>query len=214
MYSLLQNVKNISGWAYKYLSKADEEKQCDTKTRYKWEVILNKEIPDNSWRDMYYTVKKLTLSTKLRSFQFRLTNRILVTNVQLQLWKIKSSNTCTFCNKYSEDYVHLFVNCQKVRSILWYPLSKWLSYFCNIDLDIDEYKIIFNQYKDSFPAMVNTIILITKHYIYVKRCLQDRLHFVELIQTISDYKNLESIIAYRNQKSKKHKAKWLMYDCV
>ena len=62
--------------------------------------------------------------------------------------------------------------------------------------------------------MVNTIILITKQFIYVKRCLKQNLQFVELAMVINRMKNVEAYIAKKNGTMNKHNKKWLMYDLV
>ena len=77
----------------------------------------------------YKQTGRLTLSTKLRSFQYRLINFAIVTNVQLCKWKVKDSPKCTFCNDKEETYLHLFAQCQTVHNYLWMPLQKWLNYF-------------------------------------------------------------------------------------
>ena len=144
-------------------------------------------------------IKKVTLSTKLRSFQYRLINFALITNVQLSDWKIVAVNTCTFCSKYPEHYLHLFCHCTHVVNKIWKSLRKWLKYFCNIDLELEPQEIIFSCYKDSFQDMVNVIILIMKHFIYVQRCLKGRLEFVALVSKITNYQMLEHFIAKKTR---------------
>ena len=134
--------------------------RTDDKYRYKWEVIS-----DKTWNQHLNNVSKLTLSTKLRSFQYRLINFALTTNRELYRWKMKALPLCYFCGKYEETYTHIFMQCELVQKRIWRPLSRWLDYYCNITLDIDAYEYIFSVYKDVFSSMVNTIILIVKQYL-------------------------------------------------
>ena len=185
-----------------------------TNCRSKWEIELDEEISDVMWVKNTTQLNKLTLSTKLRSFQYRLTNRALVTNIQLCRWAIKTSPKCHFCGLYDESYTHLLVHCHIVKRSIWFLLTKWLDYFCNINLDVSAQQIIFNEYKEAFALMVNMIILIAKQYIYAKKCLNQKLCFVKLIENITQMKNLEGFIAKRNKNIEKHERKWCMYDRI
>ena len=115
-----------------------------------------------------------------------------------------------------EKTVHLFVKCPVVQSHIWAPLRRWLKYYCNVELGNEnvEYEILFNRYKDSFQLMINTIILIVKQFIYAKKCLIQKLNFLELVSAITRMKNVEEYIAKKNGKIQKHNKKWLMYDQV
>ena len=48
-------------------------------------------------------IYKVTNVTKYRSFQYRLLQRGLVTNIQLYKWDIVEDNLCTFCHQEVED---------------------------------------------------------------------------------------------------------------
>ena len=157
---------------------------------------------------------RLTQCTKLRSFQYRLLNNALTTNVNLQQWRIQSNSDCTFCKDHVETVLHLLVECVMVKTVIWKPLQQWLNYFCYVDLTLEAHTLILNDYKDSFPDMVNTIILITKQYIYAARCLNEQLSFPKLISKIHLYKMIEKVIANRNRSVEKIKNKWQMYDKV
>ena len=183
------------------------------KKRFQWEKDLNIEINDSKWEKMYTHVYELTESTKLRFFQYRLLNRSLTTNIHVSKWLQGQDQFCTFCKKVPENYVHLFFSCEIIRKI-WSALSKWLRYFCYIDLEIDESQLLLNLYKDSFKNMTNTIILITKQYIYRCKCYKSKPIFQELIAEITHYKKIEKYIAVKKNKVNNFKKKWLMYDKV
>lgn len=86
--------------------------------RLKWQMILDTPL----WiQDIMKVVKKLRIITndaKLRSYQFKLLMHAVVTNIQLQKWKIIQSDRCTFCNEYAKSLKHLFWECDKVK-IIW-----------------------------------------------------------------------------------------------
>ena len=192
----------------------EEEKiPGNDKAKIKWEIDFNLEINDTIWSKSMSQVMQTTNCSKLRLFQFRLTNRYLVTNVHRNKWDSTVTSNCYFCNQEKEDYVHLFVECKIVKK-LWTSLKKWLKYFFNVDLEICPYDIILNKYRDAFQCMTNTIILISKQYIYATKCLGNTLSFQQLIRQISRYKGLEETQAKKRDTLNKHENKWLMYDTV
>ena len=67
----------------------------------------------------------LTNVPKYRSFQYRLLQRGLVTNVQLYKWKIIESDACYFCKQSSEDLSHLMYFCPIVQE-LWAQMHQYL----------------------------------------------------------------------------------------
>ena len=83
-----------------------------------------------------------------------------------------------------------------------------LDCYCYINIDIeDTFEILFNQYKGSFLNMVNTIYPIIKNYIYVKRCLGEKIVFSEAIQAVNDLKNVKEFIAKHKNELQQHKSK-------
>lgn len=50
---------------------------------------------------------------KFRDFQFKINNRILVTNTFLYKTKKITNILCSYCQKEAESIFHLFVNCEK-----------------------------------------------------------------------------------------------------
>ena len=185
----------------------------DSKARLKWESELDLELYDPLWGNLYRDVVKLTLSTKLRCFQYRIINRYLVTNVIISKWHENIKADCTFCNQEIETIRHLLVDCESVKK-LWSTLKTWLNHFCALTINLTPYEIIFNKYKGAFAPLVNTLILITKYYIYVQRCLNKKLNFYELITAIEKYKKVEFVVAWKENKLKKCRYKWCLYDMI
>ena len=119
-----------------------------------------------------------------------------------------------FVKKERETVTHMLITCEVVKKAIWLPLIKWLDYFCYIQMNLDVYEIIFNNYKDSFSTLVNSIIVLTKQYIYATRCLGNKLSFTQLTVKIHDLREIEKMIAKRNGNMVKHTAKWNMYDML
>ena len=106
----------------------------NTIKRAKWEALLDYEISDRFWKDIYHKARKLMNCTKLRFFQYKLLNGYVITNVIRAKWDKtkKISPKCTLCKQEDETILHLLVECLETQKI-WKALSKWLNYFCNID---------------------------------------------------------------------------------
>ena len=51
---------------------------------------------------------------KLRDFQFKINNQILVTNTFLFKIKKKEINVCSYCNQDAESIAHLLFYCETV----------------------------------------------------------------------------------------------------
>ena len=83
-----------------------------------------------------------------------------------------------------------------------------MAYFCALQTNLSPEIILFNGYKGPYPEMVNTIILIVKYYVYVQRCLKEKLNFLGVIKSIEKYKKIEEIAAKKLGKLGKHNRKW------
>ena len=203
---LKDNVK-CTKIVYDYLV---EKKIDDKVNRLKWERDLNCEISDKNWEGIHCSTIKLTKCTKLRYFQYRITNRYLTTNMTVSKWA-NVDQKCGFCKDKVESIEHLFVNCIKVKK-LWQALAKWLNYFCFIPFTVEPYPVIFNDYKCEYADMVNTIVLLTKHYIYVQKCYNEPLSFVGFIRKITQYKNMEIFNSKKHGNILKVQYKWCMFE--
>ena len=92
----------------------------------KWEKMLNKEIPLERFISGLEESCICTNITKYRSFQFRLMHHAIITNIQLEKWKLKESRMCSFCAREPETYLHLFIWCPKVARI-WLQLEQFMA---------------------------------------------------------------------------------------
>ena len=70
-------------------------------------------------------IYKITNVAKYRSFQYKLLQRGLVTDIQLAKWGIAQSELCNFCSEKTETVAHILFECSEVQS-LWYQLQKYL----------------------------------------------------------------------------------------
>ena len=63
-------------------------------------------------------IPKVTIFTKIRSFQYKFALRAIVTNVRLCKYKIATVDCCTFCCKNVETLYHLFYGCEKNTRVM------------------------------------------------------------------------------------------------
>ena len=119
-------------------------------------------INDYDWK-LYNSSIKGTKEVKLADFQYKINNKILVTNSFLFKIKKINNNGCSYCSEHGETIEHLFLNCTKVK-YFWNNLQDWLSINCNIILNFDEKSLIFSSQKQR--STKNYIICLAKYYIY------------------------------------------------
>ena len=148
-------------------------------------------------------INKTTISVKLRSFQYRLLVFAIITNVHMFYYKIRENKLCTFCNNYDETIKHLFFECKKVE-LIWRKISQLI----NKGIDLRYETIVFNSVTQRDNAVENCILLITKHYIYRSRCLNERLSYEACKKYIKEYHDIEEQIAYQKDKHQLHALKW------
>ena len=176
----------------------------------KWGKDLGQDFSVNlqefhkSFRDIY----KLTNVSKYRSFQYRLMQRGLITNIQLCKWGIKSSDQCNLCKSAIESLTHLFVECDRVQ-VLWRETEQYIArrFKCQ-DMSFCAYNVLFDCIVPNKKHVANFICLLTKQFIYRQRCLDGNTSFVALKREIEKVENIEKYIAIKNNKLSVHIKKW------
>lgn len=181
-------------------------------TKLLWEQDFDCLIEDSKWFQLSKMLFKITPCVKLRLFQYKITQRCLITNIHLFHYGIKDSKLCTFCNRYTETIVHLFWDCPVVRNF-WTQVERYLQEHCyedRFDLNSSQMamRMLFNKVVSNPVDYLNTIILIAKRYIYVARCATDPLSLHACLNSILKYKKTELYVAAQNHKMDKYNAKW------
>ena len=104
----------------------------------KWRKDINlppKEIIN--WKVAYQTSFQCTKSSKLITFNFKLLHRRLPTNCFLKKVGLRDDDKCSFCNKETENLIHLFWRCEKTKNF-WDSLFKWMQ-SCQLSLGEHNY---------------------------------------------------------------------------
>ena len=173
----------------------------------KWETVLSMDIPYQRFMDTFGDINKVTNVTKLRSFQYRLIQRALVTNIQLKKWKIKDSDSCSFCNQGVESIVHLFIYCPSVAN-LWIKIEEFMNKYSKEKIHFSVDTVFFNKFISSAGHIKNAICLITKFFIYQQKCLGNELRPKVCEQYIRTIESYERYYAIKQNRLHKHLRKW------
>ena len=138
------------------------------------------------------SIYRVTNVPRLRSFQYRLMQCGITTNVQLEKWELFPTNLCYYCKKEKETLVHLFCECTEIRPI-WYEIFMWLQGQYSVQqLNTSNEAIIFNQICNK-GSVANFVCLLFKQYVYKQKCLKKVTHFTafkEYVNHIQMWKNI------------------------
>ena len=199
--------KGLANKIYKYIS--DDIMLVHYKY-IKWKQDIGENFCDGilDFGELHRDIYRITNVPKYRSFQYRLLQRGLVTNIQLTEWKMIESDLCSYCCKHRETVVHLFVECEVVMTI-WEKLMDYVQEIYGTQkYELNPKAIITNYIIEPKQHIVNFWCLITKQYIYRQRCLKKHLNFSSLKVQIENIRTIEKYIAIKNGKMAIHKKKW------
>jgi hypothetical protein len=186
-------------------------KTCSTLNRNeeKWnERGLN--IEKNDWNKYYQLPYITTIESKLRSFQYHILKRSLVTNTFLHMCNIIEDNKCDFCKEEPETLEHLFFEC-RVTKKFWNDVSGVLPKKTSLNKYLCKRNVMCGILNPE-NKIVNHLYLLVKCYIYINQCLKKRLHVQPFIYFVQEHYKIEEDIAFRRGKSIKNEQKWrIMY---
>ena len=206
----IESRRGLSRRVYKYIS---EDATILNNKFVKWSQELGEDICEGGvygFAKIHSKMYKVTNVIKFRSFQYRLLQRGLVTNVQLYKWGIVSSPLCFFCLETTETVVHIMTSCSVIKGI-WQNFEEFVVENYMVDrtkLSITPRNIITNTIYPIVGHVVNFLCLITKQYIYRCKCLKNRLNFEDIIRMFRHYQCIEKYIAKKNGNEAFHKMKW------
>ena len=121
------------------------------------------------------------------------------------------SDLCTLCNQQSETSIHILWECQKTQDFL-YLLKRWARYILKINIPLSIDIVILNNVKGTkHDWLINTCLIIAKHYIYATICKNEKLNFHTYVGKLIRFYQLEKIIAIRRKKLYKHNKKWKLF---
>lgn len=167
--------------------------------KQKWEQTLNTEIIIKRWHAInnlpFYAVSE----TKLKWFQFRITNRVIATNSFLFLINVRKDNLCTFCKSSEENLEHLFVNCIKVKTI-WKLFKEFLFQKCHYIVTLNTENILFGLLPFHDNKAINILIIWIKWSIYKQRLRGKIPNYNSVFKELKSRFETEKLMYYQNMK--------------
>ena len=156
------------------------------------------------WEKVYMLPRILTIESSLCSFQYKILNNILYLNERLSKFNIVDSPLCSLCGAYNRSIKHLFWT-YTVTQRLWDQLRSWL--YEVISFPILELKTVILGLPSKTTSnyiLINHIILLFKHFTFLKRKERKHIGFNGLKVFIKNVENTENQIALHEQKEDIH----------
>ena len=176
-----------------------------------WSKEINETIALDRFEDAFIAVHKITISTKLRDFQYCLLHKRLPSNKELYHWKIKSSNLCDFCDT-PDSVTHMLFSCDHIKD-LWNSFFQYVTKFVpdhEIDKSISA-RVINDMYAKP-TNIVNMLGLQLKQSIYRAKCASVKLTFTQYLSEIDTLRGIEYYNVKNNSCLGKHFSKWQILD--
>ena len=207
-HTLLLNLHPLF-FVYKQLNK-EPDKILEKKASWAAELgqLIELEYFFNKFKDIY----RLTNVNKYRSFQYRMLNGVIITNVKLFQWKVIDTPLCVFCKLEHEKLYHLFLDCKYVQEF-WNGVVNFIRQNFQVECMLNYKQIVFNEIADK-SKVANFICLVAKQYIYRKRVQNTIPNIVEFERMVIGIENMETFIAIRNGRLNKHRIKWCNKESV
>ena len=162
------------------------------------------DISEHQWKNYNRVIQKVN-EVKLKDFQYKIINRILVTKSFLFKISKVDDNLCEYCKQYPESIYHLFVQCEKVKQF-WNQLKDWLSVNSNIHVELNDRNILFS-HQDA-NQLKTYLFVIAKYYVYSNKFSGKELIFDNFLSLLERKFNNEKYIACINGNTAKFFSKW------
>ena len=109
------------------------------------------------------TQTNMIKAVKLKDFQFKINNHIIVTKSFLFTINKTDNDRCSYCDQEAETKTHLFYQCQKIKDF-WSAFQTCLQIQANITFDLTMKRALFpGQTKN---ALLNHLLLLARYFIY------------------------------------------------
>jgi hypothetical protein len=194
--------------AYKMLLASKSQRPTSEK---KWRETELLQIDEDDWPNIYECAFKLTTDTKLQTFQFKITHRILACKENLYTWKIKENNKCNFCESEIDTLEHHLVMCNETLEF-WNQIRRWWKSVTGTNFTVGIYDLIFglpNENKDKIINQFNFLLLLARFYIYKnKQAANNKLHVYELLIEVKTKLEAMHHISLEQNREKKFEDNW------
>ena len=190
------------------------QNEFDINFKRKWARDFSYDIFEEQWKTIFRACFKTIKDNFLIWFQYRIIHRILGVGTKKLLFEIKlrDSSLCSFCQNETESLMHLFVTCPIV-SQFWNDIQEWILNVIHLNLNLsDRDKILGSLHSDVFFLPMNTIILVTKYYIFTISKTDRHLNIFELQKKIKIVYEEQLLVAQMNNKQTEYIKKWARFE--
>lgn len=179
--------------------------------REAWRFDLGIPVTIDEWNQVITNVHKISTQTELTLLQYRIIHRILTTNNLRHKWDSRVGPQCQFCDNSIETVIHLMCECVHVAPI-WKFVQKWLRKLLrDVDLELDNRTILFNDITGPDKTFANTVLLVIKRYIYSSKCQNVKPTVNGIMPIIIKEQRVEKMIATRTNRMKQYLKKWNVF---
>ena len=184
---------------------------CD-EARILWENDSKIPIDSEKWKNIRHNCFRMLTSTKMQFFHYRLISKKLTTNVQRNRFDNTVSPLCHFCRKKKETIIHIFTECEITGKFIA-KVFNWAKYILNLDLFrlLSTENLLLSNYTGQFDDLVNNLTVLTKHYIYVTKCLNNELSVLTMLTSLHNMYNDEKFKATQENRLYNFVKKWSKY---
>ena len=188
--------------------------ECNSKTtlvqlhqKITKKVVTNFDIYEKAFKDLYYA----TNIVKLRDFQYRLLIGAIYTNGRLFHWKLVSNQNCDWCGCPKQTVVHMLFDCIYATKI-WDCFANFVKEsFPMFQIDIANLcysKIFLGSVHPDKRNLINFLVLVVKHYLFVSKCEKRLPCFDDVKNKIHSLQRMERYNANMSGNVQKHDIKW------
>ena len=169
----------------------------------------NEGLGQPSWSVVMNIPYQCTKSTKLQTFQYQILHRFIATNKFLYVRGIVESASCRYC-QCIDTIIHYFFACQKVREF-WNKVFQFINRNTFPERHIVNVSNIIFGIIDA-PPVVNLIILLGKHYLYICKRNERMLSIDSFLEYVRKVRCTEMTAANDcSKKMMKTKCKWSVF---
>ena len=184
----------VCKWMYQKLLKLNDTKHYNVE---KWSAKLEENISEERIKDSFVMLRKVTSNSILRSFQYQIVKRAIVTNKYLAMCRIKDSDKCYYCGQCTETIEHLFWECPIIND-LWNECKDSLIQYIDLGPHMTKANILLGTKNTKETELINIIFILVKRYIYVQRCREKVTSRQGLIAFIKKHYTLETNTVHVN----------------
>ena len=117
------------------------------------------------------------------------------------------SSYCIFCKDSQETLIHIFCNCE-ISKQLWKEVEKWITHATCIPIKFSPEEILFGYLNPDNFYPINTIVLVTKTYIFTKSRNALPLDIFELKNKIKQVYEEQQYLALMDMKQERFNKTW------